>query len=42
MAAMIVLYWKNNEIYFTDLLQFRFKKKASTVVCTSLSKETIE
>ena len=27
---------------FTDLLQFGFKKKSSTVVCTSLLKETIE
>ena len=27
---------------FTDLLQFGFKKTTSTVVCTSLLKETIE
>ena len=27
---------------FTDLLQFGFNKKKSTVVCTSLLKETIE
>ena len=27
---------------FTDLLQFGFKKKASTVVCASLLKATIE
>ena len=37
----IVLEEQQNSL-FTDLLQFGFKKKASTVVCTSLLKETIE
>ena len=36
----IVLEEQQNSL-FTDLLQFGFKEKASTVVCTALLKETI-
>ena len=40
-SYLIVLYWKNNKIVYLLNYYNLVKKKASTVVCTSLLKETI-
>ena len=41
-SYLIVLYWKNNKIIYLLIYYNLVFKKAFTVVCTSLLKETID